>query len=36
LFSGGRELTKVFVVVHLLFALAFLTVGLKSRSAQVR
>jgi len=28
--SGGRPVTKVFVVVHLLFAVAFIWVGRKS------
>lgn len=32
-FSGGREVTKVFAVVHLLFAFVFLWVGQKSMSS---
>jgi hypothetical protein len=31
-FGGGRPITKVFAVVHLLFALAFVFVGRKSMS----
>ena len=34
--SGGRELTKVFVVIHLLFAMAFIWVGRRSMSARAR
>jgi hypothetical protein len=34
--SGGRELTKVFVVVHLLFAVAFIWVGRKHMSNRPR
>lgn len=34
--SGGRELTKVFVVIHLLFAMAFIWVGRRSMSAGTR
>lgn len=33
-FSGGRGVTRVFAVVHLLFALAFFRVGRKSRSSR--
>ena len=34
LFNGARPVTKVFVVVHLLFALAFILVGRKNFSEQ--
>jgi len=34
--SGGRELTKVFVIIHLLFAMAFIWVGRRSMSAGTR
>jgi hypothetical protein len=33
-FSGARELTKVFAIIHLLFALAFIWVGRTSISAK--
>jgi uncharacterized membrane protein len=33
-FSGGREVTKVFAIVHLLFAVAFIWVGRKSMSGK--
>lgn len=32
--SGGRELTKVFAVIHLLFAVAFIWVGRKHMSTR--
>lgn len=35
-FSGGRPVTKVFVVVHLLFAVAFIWVGRKNVPAKPR
>jgi hypothetical protein len=35
-FSGGRPVTKVFVVVHLLFAVAFIWVGRKSVPTEPR
>lgn len=34
--SGGREVTKVFVIIHLLFAMAFIWVGRRSMSAGTR
>jgi len=34
--SGGREVTKVFAVIHLLFAMAFIWVGRRSMSAGTR
>jgi len=34
--SGGRDLTKVFVIIHLLFAMAFIWVGRRSMSAGTR
>jgi hypothetical protein len=34
-FGGGRPVTKVFAVVHLLFALAFVWIGRKNRSALI-
>lgn len=34
LLSGGRELTRVFVVVHLLFTLAFIRAGRKGLVAE--
>ena len=33
-FSGGRQLTKVFAVIHLLFAAAFILIGRRSMSAR--
>ncbi len=36
LFSGARQLTKVFVIIHLLFAIAFILVGRMSLSANTR
>jgi hypothetical protein len=33
LFSGARPLTKVFAIIHLLFAVAFIWVGRMSMSA---
>jgi hypothetical protein len=33
-FSGGRQVTKVFAVVHLLFAVAFIWVGQMSQSSR--
>lgn len=33
-FSGGWEVTKVFAIVHLLFAAAFMWIGRKSMSAK--
>lgn len=33
-FSGARELTKVFAIIHLLFAVAFIWVGRRSMSAK--
>ena len=33
LFSGARQLTKVFAIIHLLFAVAFIWVGRMSMSA---
>ena len=36
LFSGARPLTKVFVIIHLLFAVAFIWVGRMSMSAKTR
>jgi hypothetical protein len=36
LFSGARPLTKVFAIIHLLFAVAFIWVGQMSSSAQTR
>ena len=33
-FSGGRQLTKAFAVIHLLFAVAFMWVGRMSMSAK--
>lgn len=35
-FGGGRPVTKVFVVVHLLFAVAFIWAGRKSVKADTR
>lgn len=35
-FGGGRPVTKVFAVVHMLFALAFILAGRRSLSARVR
>ena len=35
-FSGGRPVTKVFVVVHLFFAVAFIWAWRKSLSANTR
>ncbi|HEX6104924.1 MAG TPA: hypothetical protein VFZ26_05030 [Gemmatimonadales bacterium] len=35
-FSGARQLTKVFAVIHLLFAAAFIGVGRRSMSAGAR
>ena len=35
-FGGGRPLHKVFAVIHLLFALAFLLVGRKEMSVETR
>ena len=34
LFSGARQLTKVFAIIHLLFAVAFIWVGRASMSAK--
>ena len=34
LFSGARQLTKVFAIIHLLFAVAFIWVGRRSMSAK--
>jgi hypothetical protein len=34
LFSGARQLTKVFAIIHLLFAVAFIWVGRMSMSAK--
>jgi hypothetical protein len=34
LFSGARQLTKVFAIIHLLFAVAFILVGRMSMSAR--
>ncbi len=34
MFSGARPLTKVFAIIHLLFAVAFICVGRVSRSAK--
>ena len=34
LFSGGRQLTKVFAIIHMLFAVAFISVGRMSMSAK--
>jgi hypothetical protein len=34
LFSGARQLTKVFAIIHLLFAIAFIWVGRMSMSAK--
>lgn len=36
LFSGARELSKVFMVIHLLFAIAFIWVGRTSLSTRTR
>jgi hypothetical protein len=36
LFSGARPLTKVFAIIHLLFAVAFIWVGRMSLSANTR
>jgi hypothetical protein len=36
LFSGARPLTKVFALIHLLFAVAFIWVGRTSMSAKTR
>jgi hypothetical protein len=36
LFSGARPLTKVFAIIHLLFAVAFIWVGRVSRSSKTR
>jgi hypothetical protein len=36
LLSGGRQLTKAFAVVHLLFAVAFIRVGRMGMSAKSR
>ena len=36
LFSGARQLTKVFAIIHLLFAVAFIWVGRRSMSANTR
>jgi hypothetical protein len=33
-FSGGRPVTRMFAIVHLLFALAFILVGRRSMSAR--
>jgi hypothetical protein len=35
-FSGARQLTKMFAVIHLLFAVAFIWVGRRSMSARTR
>jgi hypothetical protein len=35
-FSGARPITKVFVCVHLLFAIAFIVVGRKNMSGAIR
>jgi hypothetical protein len=35
LFSGGRQLTKVFAIIHLLFAVAFIWVGRMSKLAEI-
>lgn len=35
-FSGGRPVTKVFVVVHLLFAVAFFWIGRRSMQTKPR
>jgi hypothetical protein len=35
-FSGGRPVTKVFALIHLCFAIAFIWVGRMSRSATSR
>lgn len=34
LVSGARQLTKVFAIIHLLFAVAFIWIGRMSRSAK--
>jgi hypothetical protein len=34
LFSGARQLTKVFAIIHLLFAFAFIWLGRMSMSAK--
>lgn len=34
MFSGARPLTKLFAIIHLLFAVAFICVGRVSRSAK--
>lgn len=36
LFSGARQLTKVFAILHLLFAIAFIWVGRMGMSAKTR
>lgn len=35
-FSGGRSMTKVFALIHLLFAVAFIWTGRKSMLAKTR
>ncbi|PLZ86617.1 hypothetical protein CEN44_19730 [Fischerella muscicola CCMEE 5323] len=36
LFSGGRQITKGFAIIHLLFALAFIWVGRTSQTYRIR